>query len=277
MGKFIDTPLKFYSSGMYVRLAFAVAAHLDPEILLVDEVLSVGDTAFQRKCLGKMGNIATEGRTVIFVSHNLSAINNLCQRGIVLESGQIVHEGAASDSVQYYLGHLDDSSAEEKGVVEFEADPAKLLQLRRISLMSKDGNTKTTFEYIENIYVKIEIDLREPSSDYYSVLFITDIYGNMVLVTSDDDFADSEISRLSSGKYSYEIMLPSRLLKPGKYHLTVSLTAKNRGNAPPQDRRDNIVSFDLYDSETLRGKKNAYRKTAIVAPEIFWKLSNLWT
>ena len=101
--QFIDTPVKRYSSGMYVRLAFAVAAHLDPEILVVDEVLAVGDAAFQKKCLGKMGAVAKEGRTVLFVSHNMGAVRNLCQRGIVLRSGREAYQGTANDAVDFYL------------------------------------------------------------------------------------------------------------------------------------------------------------------------------
>ena len=101
--KFIDTPVKRYSSGMYVRLAFAVAAHLDPEILVVDEVLAVGDAAFQKKCLGKMGAVAKEGRTVLFVSHNMGAVRNLCQKGIVLRNGREAFQGTASDAVDFYL------------------------------------------------------------------------------------------------------------------------------------------------------------------------------
>jgi len=101
--KFIDTPVKRYSSGMYVRLAFAVAAHLEPEILIVDEVLAVGDVAFQSKCLGKMDEVAKHGRTILFVSHNMSAIENLCGRGIVLESGAITRSSSADDCVKYYL------------------------------------------------------------------------------------------------------------------------------------------------------------------------------
>ncbi|MGK7874689.1 MAG: ABC transporter ATP-binding protein [Xenococcaceae cyanobacterium] len=102
--KFLDTPVKRYSSGMYVRLAFAVAAHLEPEILVVDEVLAVGDAAFQKKCLGKMGDVATkEGRTVLFVSHNMAAVENLCQKGILLNSGQIIKKGHSKNVVNYYL------------------------------------------------------------------------------------------------------------------------------------------------------------------------------
>lgn len=109
--KFIHTPVKHYSSGMYMRLAFAVAAHLEPEILLVDEVLAVGDAQFQSKCLGKMGSIATEGRTVLFVSHNMVAVQQLCQRGIVLENGQLSYTGSAADAISMYFKSLKDVQA----------------------------------------------------------------------------------------------------------------------------------------------------------------------
>jgi lipopolysaccharide transport system ATP-binding protein len=107
--RFLDTPVKRYSSGMYVRLAFAVAAHLEPEILIVDEVLAVGDAAFQKKCLGKMEGVATEGRTVLFVSHNMAALQNLCPRAIVLDQGCIVQDGTATDGVTFYLQQLHDT------------------------------------------------------------------------------------------------------------------------------------------------------------------------
>lgn len=118
--KFIDTPVKRYSSGMYVRLAFAVAAHLDPEILVVDEVLAVGDAEFQKKCLGKMGDVAKEGRTVLFVSHNMAAVESLCERVILIRSGQIQESGLASDVIAKYLS--ESTSSEEKDLVELSLD-----------------------------------------------------------------------------------------------------------------------------------------------------------
>src|SRR6266511_6357807 len=116
--KFIDTPVKHYSSGMYLRLAFGVAAHLEPEVLIVDEVLAVGDAQFQRKCLGKMGDVAEHGRTILFVSHNMEAVMTLCKRGIVLQQGRIAFEGNAHDAVQFYhRGSFDRASAENSHVI----------------------------------------------------------------------------------------------------------------------------------------------------------------
>src|SRR6266568_4558229 len=114
--KFIDTPVKRYSSGMYVRLAFAVAAHLEPELLIVDEVLAVGDAEFQRKCLGKMGDVARTGRTILFVSHNMGAVTSICERGIVLEAGRLVFSGPAIEAATVYLNQF--SGAAEPRVAE---------------------------------------------------------------------------------------------------------------------------------------------------------------
>src|SRR6185437_552740 len=104
--KFLDTPVKHYSSGMYVRLGFAIAAHLNPQILVVDEVLAVGDMAFQKKCLGKMADFGRSGRTVLFVSHNMAAVENLCERAIVLQKGRLIFDGSAKQAVQHYIRGL---------------------------------------------------------------------------------------------------------------------------------------------------------------------------
>ena len=135
--KFIDTPVKRYSSGMYVRLAFAVAAHLDPEILIVDEVLAVGDAAFQKKCLGKMGDVAGEGRTVLFVSHNMGAIQTLCTSAIVMADGKIIYEGSSPKAVSFYYDSI--SSDNAKGWVDAELRPGDgRIRISEAALM--DGN-----------------------------------------------------------------------------------------------------------------------------------------
>jgi len=122
--KFIDTPVKRYSSGMYLRLAFAVAAHLEPEILLVDEVLAVGDAAFQEKCLGKMGEVARTGRTVLFVSHNLAAVQNLCNRALLIDKGEIIGEGATESVLEKYVSLFQKNSLSQLISVQTEKGPA---------------------------------------------------------------------------------------------------------------------------------------------------------
>jgi lipopolysaccharide transport system ATP-binding protein len=150
--KFVDTPVKRYSSGMYVRLAFAVAAHLDPEIMVVDEVLAVGDAAFQRKCLGKMSENAGAGRTILFVSHNMSAINRLCNRAVLLEKGQLIADGSATEITARYLA----GAAEESGVREWDVKNApgtEEVRLLGISLYSNDGVSKSVFDVNEEIFI----------------------------------------------------------------------------------------------------------------------------
>src|SRR5262245_33178928 len=135
--KFIDTPVKRYSSGMYVRLAFAVAAHLEPEIMLVDEVLAVGDTAFQRKCLGKMGDVAKEGMTVLFVSHNMAAMQGLCSKCFLLSSGQLIAEGTSQTVVEQYLADVSDGTPAVLGQRKDRQGSGKI-QFQEVSIF--DGN-----------------------------------------------------------------------------------------------------------------------------------------
>jgi len=130
VGKFIDTPVKHYSSGMYVRLAFSVAAHLEPEILIIDEVLAVGDADFQKKSLGKMEDVANDGRTVVFVSHNLTAVNNLCTKAIVLDKGSLVFSGEPNHAIQYYYKQSKGSNS----TWEVDLDTTKTLQFKKVTI-----------------------------------------------------------------------------------------------------------------------------------------------
>lgn len=271
--KFIDTPVKRYSSGMQVRLAFAVAAHLEPEILLIDEVLAVGDVEFQKKCLGKMKDVAGEGRTVLFVSHNMAAVNNLCQSGVVIEKGEIVFNGQANRAINFYLRYLNKQHDDDKvdGSAKFPIDDTKTIQILEVSLVDSGGRVKSVFDYNEHPFVNILFDLRVPNPLYYAVLFIQDSHGNMVFFTADDDLRESVIAGHVKGKYRYIVQLPSYLLKPGEYYLTVSLTQAHKTGGP-HDRRDSVLAFEIVDHETRRGARNGYRGPAVVAPKIPWTL-----
>ncbi len=160
--KFLDTPVKRYSSGMYVRLAFAVAAHLEPEILVVDEVLAVGDASFQKKCLGKMGEVARGGRTVVFVSHNMAAVQNLCTRGVVLRQGEMAFLGNCRDAVQYYVESNQDNGDGSGGdrdlsVRENKYSPGRLI-VRRIRLLDQRDNLCTSVPMGEPVKIVIDVD-----------------------------------------------------------------------------------------------------------------------
>lgn len=166
--KFIDTPVKRYSSGMYVRLAFAVAAHLDPEILIVDEVLAVGDAEFQKKCLGKMGDVAGEGRTVLFVSHNMVAVQNLCKKTLLLEQGSITHTGETDRIVSEYLRN-------ERETNQFFPNEKERLGDHRIKIedFAIDPPNPKTGQPI-TCYIDVVVNKKETINAEYSISFMTD-------------------------------------------------------------------------------------------------------
>ncbi len=167
--RFLDTPVKRYSSGMYVRLAFAVAAYLEPEILLVDEVLAVGDTAFQRKCLGKMEDVTKEGRTVLFVSHNMSAITALCTSAIMLQNGRLTDRGRAEDVVRTYLGEARDAAAQESNLKTKlslrdldRIHKSDLARLTEVSFLNAAGEPCTGYHYGDLLRVRIVFEVTRP-------------------------------------------------------------------------------------------------------------------
>jgi lipopolysaccharide transport system ATP-binding protein len=147
--KFLDTPVKRFSSGMYVRLAFAVAAHLEPEILLVDEVLAVGDALFQKKCLGKMKDVAQEGRTVLFVSHNSNAITSLCTRALWIDEGKIVEDAEAKQVVGDYLGQM------QAGFISGKSAGNEVINIEKIFLKNQRGETKINFSFGDDLIIDI--------------------------------------------------------------------------------------------------------------------------
>ncbi|MEE8341072.1 MAG: ABC transporter ATP-binding protein [Candidatus Neomarinimicrobiota bacterium] len=195
IGKFIDTPVKRYSSGMYVRLAFAVAAHLDPEILIIDEVLAVGDAAFQKKCLGKMNETANAGRTVLFVSHNMHTIQSLCTRAILLDNGKLIKDGKTNEVVSSYLTPV------RENVIEGERDlrnwagsrksPGKI-KATYLRTLDKHNNTCSTF----NIYdpITFELEIENIGKNGFVVSFLVyDSQGTLVYqVRSQDSKIDTE-------------------------------------------------------------------------------------
>ncbi len=169
--KFLDTPVKRYSSGMYVRLAFAVAAHLEPEVLLVDEVLAVGDLAFQKKCLGKMGEVARGGRTVLFVSHNMDAVRTLCQRGILFEHGGVRTDGDAESVVEAYFDDLSSGFGRQE-------KSGYGLAIQRIVLKNEEGQVSRQFRPGEDLIVEVAYDARKRVEKPYFQVVIQSSRGN---------------------------------------------------------------------------------------------------
>jgi lipopolysaccharide transport system ATP-binding protein len=219
VGQFIDTPVKRYSSGMYVRLAFAVAAHLEPEILIVDEVLAVGDATFQRKCLGKMGAVAGEGRTVLFVSHNMAAITRLCHWAIWLDRGQLKDFGPAEDVVAKYFA----AGVQTLGELTFhdrlaEAPSSEFIRLLAMRVRSREGNVTTSIDARAPFDVEVEYEVLRPATSL-RVGFNLIAHDGTVVFSSKD--ADTREEARTPGTFRSRCTVPGNFLNYGQYFLSV--------------------------------------------------------
>lgn len=228
--QFIDTPVKRYSSGMYVRLAFAVAAHLEPEILLIDEVLAVGDIAFQKKCIGKMGDASKHGRTVLFVSHNMSALEHLCSRGIVLISGQKKMTGEIKTSIEYYLSTMlnDKTRIYDQPHVIYENNHLdNNYQITKIEILNKDNEPKPIVYTWDDIRLKIHYYAKQ--TVVYGAIFlkICDRYGNSLLFLSTQP--DSKVPMtIKEGHHSGICEISQVPLAAGDYVIGCGLAIPNK-------------------------------------------------
>lgn len=227
--QFLDTPVKFYSSGMYVRLAFAVAAHLDPDILIVDEVLAVGDAEFQKKCLGKMRTVAGEGRTVLFVSHNMNAITQLCSKGIFLKKG--VLQGSAmpiNEAVTAYLGDGKEAESTEWKRVgnEFEN---KYYEATRLALTDSRGRTKhQIINSNEDNFITMEGKILTQDLDLKLGYTLYGPDGLAVYTTQQTDTSKSAWPKIKKGNFVLRSQLPKRLLNEGDYRLELTSSIHNK-------------------------------------------------
>jgi len=226
MGTFLDTPVKHYSSGMTMRLAFSVAAHLDPEILIIDEVLAVGDAAFQKKCLGKMDDAARQGRTILFVSHNMAAVRSLCHRVLLLDAGRIVMDGDADGCISRYLAH-----ATEPGANQVDLSPIHRrhgyggLQFHRISLDAPGGQAVVP----AGGRIDLQLDVRVETA-------VTDVELSVVIDTPEgvrvcecpSSLTFGRIARLEPGAYRMNCAIDATVLTPGRYLLAVNAWSGQR-------------------------------------------------
>lgn len=263
ISKFLDTPVKRFSSGMYVRLAFSVAAHLSPDILIVDEVLAVGDQAFQQKCLGKLKDSASDGRTVFFVSHNMSSIKNLCTRIIYIKDGKIEYDGEPDKAIALYL------SADKSESAGWSDSDNKYRYLEHISLLNEEGLTTDLFQYNQDLLVRIELDNLDQLG-LTTAVRVTDSFGNIVLTSWDSDSIqkNDENSFVSSNIKSKRMLctVPGALLKPGVYIITVFVRYTDERNKT----RVEEVNLDLtISSENCVISAN---RSGIIAPTLDWQL-----
>ncbi|MDH5525736.1 MAG: ABC transporter ATP-binding protein [Nitrospirota bacterium] len=264
--KFIDTAVKHYSSGMYVRLAFAVAAHLEPEILVVDEVLAVGDSAFQRKCIGRMGDVASAGRTVLFVSHNLGMVQTLCKRAVLLSEGRVVTSGEVGAVLEDYTTML--SENEVLAHTRFDIDPEKRGQLLEASLHDRNGEPCGRFDVFDPIMLTVTYTLREPIEGAALNLVV---YRNteLLFVSFDTDRAPELLHAREPGTYQATVQLPGPL-KAGNYDVALSIGILNMGGV---DSRPEALRFVVSEYSFDTSKKSyCAQRPGPMAADLEWSL-----
>lgn len=270
--KFIDTPVKRYSSGMYVRLAFAVAAHLDPEILIVDEVLAVGDAEFQKKCLGKMGDVAGEGRTVLFVSHNMTAINSLCKRAVLLDRGKPVRDGNSEDVTSFYLslssGGLSEVSWNDVNTAPGN-DVAKLKSVRVLSGGMPVSQVNSDQEvWIEISYWNFAYDVKQVVE-----FKLKDSNGVIVLESFNTPEASNysdplALVSLRPGLYKSVCKIPANFLNETQYFVSVIIASLNPARA--EVNVFDVLAFEVIDSGTLRSPGLSGKWFGVIRTPLIW-------
>jgi len=263
--KFIDTPVKRYSSGMYVRLAFSVAAHLEPEILLVDEVLAVGDAAFQKKCLGKMGDVAKQGRTVLFVSHSLGAVRSLCGRAILLEEGQKKFDAPVEEVIGSYLFQIESSTGEVLWSPDDEDSPVSPeIRLDAVRLLNSKGRVQSTFGVEQPIQVCVEYEVLKRLSSMRIGIQLLSAIGEVVFATTDEQAWPVE---RPCGNYASVCTIPGNFLNTGQYHIAVAVGVKRQGTLLPLR---NVLIFTVAETTNLTSSGGKW--PGIVRPDLRWEV-----
>lgn len=261
--KFINTPVKRYSSGMYVRLAFAVAAHLDPEILVVDEVLAVGDAEFQKKCLGKMGDVAHEGRTVLFVSHNMGAIRTLCRRAVLLKGGRIVLDDFAPAVVAKYLNSNTSQRSSWKRTSPVPQDTE--INFLSAQVIDESGNITDTIDPTKEFFVRLKVKANCDTEKSQIAVRFTNQENVAIFTTANTDFLGRFV-KISKGEHEYKIRIPPNLLVPGLYTL---LIASSIPGVKLHDILENEIAIYVAD---MWGYSTRLRddRLGVVAPLLEW-------
>jgi len=265
--QFLDTPVKHYSSGMTVRLAFAVAAHLEPEILIIDEVLAVGDIAFQKKCLGKMNEVAQAGRTVLFVSHDLSAVNALCARTLLLHEGAIVLDGPTREVTAHYLDTTNKLYSPITWT-DFPREQSVEIQLLAATIRQR-GESTTAVDCRQPFTISLTYENLKslPGSRFF--ILVRNGKGDLVFGTSDYDVMSPESMDRREGRFQTEVTLPANLLKTGPYYATIGADIKNERVIFAEN---DAIQFEVYESgdDTLAER---HKRVGVIAPLLSWQTS----
>jgi lipopolysaccharide transport system ATP-binding protein len=268
--QFIDTPVKQYSSGMYMRLAFAVAAQLEPEILLVDEVLAVGDSSFQKKCIGRMGEVGKEGRTVLFVSHSMTAITRLCPRAILLDGGRVIADGPAADVTAAYLRSDLGTMARRTWPDPATAPGDQVARLRAVSVIADDGASRATVDIRRPVILEMIYDVLR--SGYIPVpnFHLYNEEGICVFVTGDTDPAWRRQPK-PVGQYVSRVTVPGNFLSEGTLIVDAAISSVDPTTVHVHERE--TVAFQVIDStdgDSLRGDYGG-AVPGVVRPHLQWQ------
>ncbi len=274
IGKFLDTPVKRYSSGMYVRLAFAVAAHLEPEILLIDEVLAVGDYKFQKKCLKKMSKVSREGRTVLFVSHNMTSVAKLCNRAILLESGKLVMEGPTSEVVERYIGLRKDMRSEVNWRNPSKAPGDSVVKLKSVRILSEDGEPNSELDIGEDFLIELTYWNFAKGAKLLPSIRLVNNDGVTVFtaanVTSVCLKPDPWYGRPSpKGLFRSVCKIPGNFLNEGHYFVNIiigDLTETMTSHV----YEEQIISFEVIETEGVH-KDHSSNLIGVVRPRLAWR------
>ncbi len=267
IGQFLDTPVKRYSSGMQVRLAFAVAAHLEPEILLVDEVLAVGDAEFQKKCLGKMEEVTSkQGRTILFVSHNMKAIEQLCTKCLLLNKGGVEKYGPVREVINYYLDQLStESRASYQALKEDNLAPEEA-ELVSAKLTDSSGTLTEEFGSAEDIFVTVEYQVKKELPFFSADFYLMNERSEEIFMTSDYDQQGGITRNKAPGRYVAKSKIPKKLLNGGRYSITLGGRSPN---VKQYFAAREALSFQVLPSGPPASLEAP--RSGIICPEIFWE------
>ncbi|MGE0759211.1 MAG: polysaccharide ABC transporter ATP-binding protein [Pirellulaceae bacterium] len=268
--RFVDTPVKHYSSGMYMRLAFAVAAHLEPEILLVDEVLAVGDSRFQKKCLSKMAEVGRAGRTVLFVSHSMPAITRLCQRAIMIERGRLVHDGPADEVVAAYLHGDHGTSAKRVWENPAEAPQGECTRLRAVRVRNAEGEVSESMDIRRPVALEMEFEVLE--SGYFLLPHFHLFNDQSIHVfTAHDLDPEWRGRRRPKGRYTSVAWIPGNFLAEGMFFVHANMLSMDPPR--PQFVSPDSVAFHVVDSQDGDSARGDWvgKMYGVVRPALRWE------
>jgi len=272
MSRFIDTPIKRYSSGMRLRLGFAVAAHLDPDVLIIDEVLAVGDAGFQKKCIDAMRQLRSSGRTVLFVSHNMAAVENLCKRGIWIDGGQVRMDAPVKDVIDAYMGSFADT---ESAYADLGSRKGRQgtgdVHYTSLELLATDGGMKTVVRCGDTVVIRLHYKSERPiNRPVFDVKLYTEM-GTLITETSTWHHG-IEIPVLPPGTGHVDLEIQGLHLLPGRYQTSVQITATGP-DMTVFDRLEHCFALDVASSDVYGGGRDIDGRFGIVGFPQRWKFN----